>query len=205
MSTETKAPPGCEPIEGGGAFKETRRSVDRGVARARCSMNPAIAEMKRAARTPKTPRPNLRAIYYRDSHAPTLVVFEVPANVTTRSAVELLGAPRYARVGASKWRLFYGDAEPSWARSWGRLKQLDGVPIADPDPVVEPTPAAFEVGASTWCSWPVHARESLRAVTSWVKGPGVMRTEVLDGATAERVRDLAAQHGLAGLEEVTRG
>ncbi len=73
-------------------------------------MNHAIAEMRRIARSPKTPRPNLRAIYYRDSHAPTLVVFEVPAGVTTRSAVELLGAPRYARVGASKWRLFYGDA-----------------------------------------------------------------------------------------------
>ncbi len=168
-------------------------------------MNHAIAEMRRIARSPKTPRPNLRAVYYRDSHAPTLVVFEVPAGVTTRSAVELRGTPRYVRVGASKWRPWDRLTEPSWARSWGRLKQLDGVPIADPDPVVEPTPAAFEVGASTWCSWPVHARESLRAVTSWVKGPGVMRTEVLDGATAERVRDLAAQHGLAGLEEVTRG
>ena len=91
------------------------------------------------------------------------------------------------------------------ARSWGRPAQLDGVPVADPDPAVEPEPAALEVSASTWCSWPVHVRESLRAVTSWMKAPGVMRTEVVDGATAERVRDVAAQHGVAGLEEVGRG
>ena len=90
-------------------------------------------------------------------------------------------------VGASKWRPWDGVTEPSWARSWGRPAQLDGVPVADPDPAVEPEPAAFEVSVSTWCSWPVHARESLRAVTSWMKAPGVMRTDALDGATAERI------------------
>ena len=45
-------------------------------------------------------------------------------------------------------------------------------------------------------------RASLRALTSWAKGDGVMRTEALDGPTAERVRDLAAQHRLNGLEEL---
>lgn len=169
-------------------------------------MNAALAEMRRAARAPKTPRPNLRAVYYRHSHAPTMVVFEVPPGVTTRSAVETTGTPRYVRVGASKWRLCNGSAEPSWSRSWGRPKQLDGVPLADPDPVgpvVEPNPGRFEVSASTWCSWPVRIRVALRAVTSWTKGPGVMTTELVDGATAERVRDVAAQHGLAGVEEVS--
>lgn len=167
-------------------------------------MTAAVAAMRRVARPPKTPRPLLRAVYYRHSHAPTMVVFEVPAGVTARSAVETRGTPRYVRVGASKWRLCPSSAEPSWSRSWGRPKQLDGVPVADPDPVgpiVEPIHAVFEVGASTWCSWPTHARAALRAVISWAKGPGVMRTEDLDGATAERVRDVAAQHGLDGLEE----
>lgn len=155
---------------------------------------------------PRTPRPHLRAVYYRDPHASSLVVFEVPAGVTTRSAVETRGAPRYVLVGGSRWKLWPNSAEPSWARSWAKPKQLDGVSIADPDPVgpvVEPCPGRFEVGASTWCSWSVGAREALRAVTSWTKGAGVMQTEPLDGDTAERVRDLAAQHGLDGLEEVS--
>ena len=165
-------------------------------------MSTVAAELRRAARPSKPPRPNLRAIYYRDRNAPTFVVFEAPAGVTTRSAVELVGVPRYVRVGASKWRPWDGVTEPSWARSWGRPAQLDGVPVADPDPAVEPEPAAFEVSASTWCSWPVHVRESLRAVTSWMKAPGVMRTEVVDGATAERVRDVAAvwHLAIAGIE-----
>ncbi len=171
-------------------------------------MNPAIAEMKRIARAPKSKRPRLRSVYYRDPHASTLVVFEVPEGITTRSAVETCGTPRYVRVGAAEWKPWPDSATPPWARAWGKAKQLDRVPNADPDPIVpevEPLPAAFEAGASTWCSWPVHAREALRVVTSWVKAPGVMRTEMLDGATAERVRNVAAQHSRAGLEEVPCG
>jgi hypothetical protein len=167
-------------------------------------MTASVAAMRRAARAPKTPRPHLLAVYYRHSHAPTMVVFEVPPGITTRSAVQERGTPRYVRVGASRWRLCPGGAEPSWSRSWGKPKQLDGVRLADPDPVgpvVEPRPGRFEVSASVWCAWPDDAREVLRAVTSWSKGPGVMQTEALDGATAERVRDVVAQRGLAGLEE----
>ena len=158
--------------------------------------------LRRPPSAPRPPRPNLRAVYYRDRNAPTLVVFEAPADVTTRSAVELVGVPRYVRVGASGWKPWPESVEPSWARSWGRARQLDGVPVADPDPVIELRSAAFEVSASTWCSWPAHAREALRVVTSWTKAPGVMRTDTLDGATAERVRELGAQHTLSGLEEV---
>ena len=164
-------------------------------------MSPALNMLRRPW---KPPRPNLRAVYYRDRHAPTFVVFEAPAGVTTRSAVELVGVPRFFRVGAAEWKRWPESAGPSWARAWGAPKQLDGVPNADPDSVVlviESPPVAFEVGASTWCSWPAYAREALRVVTSWTKAPGVMRTDALDGATAERVRNVASQHTLAGLEE----
>lgn len=162
-----------------------------------------VAATMRAPRA-EMPRPNLRAIYYRHTRGPTVLVFEVPVGVATRRAVEAQGVLRYSRVGASKWRPWEG-VEPPWASSWGRPRHLDAVPVADPDPPIDARPASFVVGASAWCSWPVHVRESLRAVTSWTKAPGVMRTEVVDGATAERVRNVAAQFGVVGLEEVDRG
>lgn len=166
-------------------------------------MTSAVSATKGAARA-RPPRPNLRAVLYRVPHAPTLVVFEVPAATTIRSAVETRGTPRYVRVGSSGWRPWPNSPSPSWARSWGRAKQLDRVPYADPDPIpaaAEALPAGFEVSAPRWCSWPVHGREALRVVTSWTKAPGVMRTALLDGARAERVRNVAAQYSLAGLEE----
>lgn len=163
-------------------------------------MSGDVAVVKRDARASEVPRPNLRAVHYRHASGTTVVVFEVPVGVVTRRAVELRGVPRYSRNGTGKWRP-WEDVTPTWASSWGRAAQLNGVPVADPDPAVEPQPGAFVVGASTWCSWPVHVREALRAVTTWMKGPGVMRTELVDGVTAERLRDVAYQFGVAGLEE----
>lgn len=93
-------------------------------------------------------------------------------------------------------------AKPPWARSWGRPKQLGMVPGADPDPEREPEPGVFTVDVAVWSSWPEDARAALRAAAPWSKAPGVMRTDPLDGPTAERVRSVAAQRQLVGLEEL---
>lgn len=154
---------------------------------------------KRHLKGPRAPRPRLLRVTYRDQGGTSSAVFEVPAGVTTRREVETVGTLRYVAIGG-QWKAV-GGAAPAWARSWGSPKQLDKVPHAAPDEALPPAPASFVVGASTWCSWPAEVRASLRAVTSWTKGDGVMRTEPLDGPTAERVRDLAAQRGLVGLEE----
>jgi hypothetical protein len=148
---------------------------------------------------PRTPRPHLRRVAFADgSH----VVFEVAKGTTTRAAVQTRGIPRYVLGAAARgWKPWPVGETPVWARSWGRPEQLSAVPLADPDPARDLRPAAFEVSASTWCSWPVDARESLRAVTAWAKVPGAVSTAELDGPTAQRVRDLAAQRGLEGLEE----
>lgn len=144
-------------------------------------------------RTPRSPHPRLRRVELPDG---SQVVFEVPAGATTRSAVQRVGLPRYCRpAGSERWAA-WASAAPV------RAKVPERAPLADADPPGgEPVPAAFVVGASTWCSWSADARASLRAVTSWAKAPGVMRTAALDGPTAQRVRDLAAQHSLAGLDE----
>ena len=149
---------------------------------------------------PRAPRPNLRRVAFADgSH----VVFEVPRGTTTRAAVQTCGLPRFVLGAAARgWKPWPVGETPTWVRSWGRPKQLSAVPLADPDPARDLQPAAFEVNASTWCGWPAEARESLRALTAWVKAPGAMRSTELDGPTAQRVRDLATQHGLAGLEEL---
>jgi hypothetical protein len=153
---------------------------------------------KRHVKGPRAPRPRLRRVVFADgSH----VVFEVPAGVTTRSAVVTRGIARYVNVDG-RWKLWPGTAEPPWARSWGRPKQLGMVPGADPDPEREPEPGVFTVDVAVWSSWPEEARAALRAAAPWSKAPGVMRTDPLDGPTAERVRSVAAQRQLVGLEEL---
>jgi hypothetical protein len=61
------------------------------------------------------------------------------------------------------------------------------------------TPTAEQ--EARWCDWPVAAREALRLAAVWTKRPGVMGTDWLDGSSAERVRAVAAQWSLTGLEE----
>lgn len=149
---------------------------------------------------PRAPRPNLRAVAFRDPGGVSVVVFEVPAGVTTRSAVVTCGTPRYVNV-AGRWKLWPGTAAQPWARSWARPRQLDKVPLAAPAP--PPTaslPARFVVGVATWCGWPVDVREQLRAVTGWTKAPGAMVTDVVDGTVVARVESLVEAHGCAGLE-----
>ena len=154
---------------------------------------------KRHKKGPAAPRPRLLRVDYRDQGGTSSAVFEVPKGATTRRAVLTIGTLRYVAVGGH-WSPV--GAPPPWARSWGSTKQLDKVRHAAPEPVRPLEPAAFVVEVSTWCGWSTEARGSLRAAASWEKGPGVMRTAPLDGPTAERVRDLAAQHGLVGLEEL---
>lgn len=63
-------------------------------------------------------------------------------------------------------------------------------------------PVQLVVEVTTWCSLTRTQRSALHAETTWTKGQGVMRTEVLSGETAARVRQAAARVGAAGLEEV---
>ena len=134
-----------------------------------------------------------RRVEYRDG---TVVIFEVPAGIVYRGAVEANGRPVYLREGGVWYPFMRGERAvgASMARS------LDAVPLATPDPVVVRGPARFEVSASTWCGWPVDVRLALRVAGGFTKGPGVMASELLDGRAAERVRELA--QGLVGLEEV---
>lgn len=154
---------------------------------------------KRHKKGPPAPRPRLLRVDYRDQGGSSSAVFEVPPGVTTRREVETVGTLRYAFVGGC-WNPV--GAPPPWARSWGSSKQLAKVRHAAPNSVRPLAPAAFVVAAPTWCGWATEARASLRAAAPWEKAPGVMRTGPLDGPTAERVRDLAVQHGLVGLEEI---
>lgn len=154
---------------------------------------------KRHMKGPRAPRPRLLRVDYRDQGGTSSAVFEVPAGVSTRREAETLGTLRYTQVCG--WWKAHGAA-PTWARSWGSARQLAKVRLADPDTAREPRPGAFAVDAVTWCGWPVEARGALRAVTCWTKGPGVMASEHLDGPTADRVRNIVAQHGLDGLEEL---
>lgn len=146
---------------------------------------------------PRAPRPNLRKVAFADGSA---VVFEVPKGITTRGAVQVHGRPCYVSAGRG-WKLWPHGAEPSWARSWAKPKQLSEVPLAEPDPVRSLVPAAFAVDAARWCAWSIEARQALRFAADWTKRAGVMATDLLDAATAERVRSLAAQHALEGLDE----
>lgn len=146
---------------------------------------------------PREPRPNLRKVVFADGSA---VVFEVPKGTTTRGAVQIHGRPRFVCAGR-RWKPWPHAPAPAWARSWGKPKQLNEVPLAEPDPVRAQVPAAFAVDAARWCAWPVAAREALRFVAVWTKRAGAMATGLLDAQTAERVRGLVARHSLEGLEE----
>lgn len=154
---------------------------------------------KRHLKGPRAPKPRLLRVDYRDQGGASSAVFEVPPGATTRRDAEQLGALRYVAV-CGRWKP-HGPA-PAWARSWGTSKHLGRVPLAAPDDAPPAAPGAFVVDVSTWSAWPAEARASLRAAAPWSKGDGVMRTEPLDGPTAERVRDLAARHTLVGLEEL---
>ena len=156
--------------------------------------------MKTHRKGPRSKRPNLRRVVYRDQGGTTEAVFEVPRGVTTRSAVETLGTPRYASV-CGRWKP-WGGVTPPWADSWGSSRQLNEVPLAEPDAPRALAPAAFLVDVSIWCALPSGARAELQATVAWSKGPGVMRTGPLDGPTAERVRVAVAQHSIAGVEEI---
>ncbi len=156
----------------------------------------ARAPRARARRASRALRPRLLAVKY----STFTVVFEVPEGVTTRAEVETLGTPRYVFRGAS-WEPWKSTGRPSWARTWGTAEALEQVPQAAPDVPRVVAPAAFVVDVSAWCRWPAEVRGDLRLVGGFAKGPGVMATAVLDGATAERVRNLVAARGLVGLEE----
>ncbi len=135
-----------------------------------------------------------RRVDYADG---TSAVFAAPEGAVYRSAVEASGLPRYLRVGGVWHDYTTGERITSTAR----VRELDGVPLAMPDPVTARGPARFVVDASTWCAWPADVRLALRVAGGFAKGPGVMAAEV-DGRSAEHVRDLCARFGLRGVEEV---
>jgi hypothetical protein len=129
----------------------------------------------------------------------SLWIYAVKPEVATRTLVLGTGEVRYTR---RREGTHYGPWE--WAtprRAWLDVVDLACVQFAAPDPVVALVPGRFAVGASRWCDWPKAAREALRLAAPWTKRPGVMGTDWLDGETAERVRSIAAQWSLQGLEE----
>ena len=129
----------------------------------------------------------------------SLWVYAVKPEVTTRTLVLGTGEARYTR---RREGTHYGPWEWATPRRAGLdVVDLAYVQFAAPDPVVALVPGRFAVGASRWCDWPVAAREALRRAAPWTKRPGVMGTDWLDSETAERVRSIAAQWSLQGLEE----
>jgi len=129
----------------------------------------------------------------------SLWIYAVRSEVATRTLVIGTGEARYTR---RREGTHYGPWE--WAtprRAWLDVVDLAYVQFAAPDPVVALVPGRFAVAAWRWCDWPAAAREALRLAAPWTKRPGVMGTDWLDGETAERVRSIAAQWSLQGLEE----
>ncbi len=156
--------------------------------------------VRRIEQQAETQASSMRRVVYPTQS--TEIVYQVPPGVVSRRDVEALGTPRFVRGASSKTWASWNALPPRGPRrragAW-----LDAVPLASPDASPRPTPApeAFEVAATTWCAWSVEARAWLWAVTSWRKVPGAMRAEGVDAEAARRILEVAAQYGLAGLEE----
>ena len=129
----------------------------------------------------------------------SLWVYAVKPAVSTRTLVIGTGEARYMRRREGTQYQPWEWATPQ--RAWLDVVDLAYVHFAEPDPAVALVAGRFTVGASRWCDWPKAAREALRLAAPWTKRPGVMGTDWLDGETAERVRAVAAQWSLTGLEE----
>ena len=131
----------------------------------------------------------------------SLWVYAVRSEVTTRTLVLGTGEARYMRRREGTQYHPWEWVVPPSPRHPLDVVDLNYVPLAEPDPAVDLRPGRFAVAASRWCDWPVAAREALRLAAVWTKRPGVMGTDWLDGETADRVRSIAAQWSLTGLEE----
>ena len=155
---------------------------------------PRVASDRFAALLAATPAPVATGGVVRVAHC---LERSVVASIPTALREHLKGLE--AEEGRVTWSKIDGGA---WLRS---------VLCVERGPIDHALTRAFELAVAEgwlpagswrrWCDWPAAARVALRLAAPWTKRPGVMGTDWLDGETAERVRAVAAQWSLTGLEE----